>query len=76
MELRSQTFFHFHTNNTESCFVLKIAYGREKTLVLSPNKLTDDHLTLKFLDISEASKIETRKSRGLLLSCTQVNSSS
>ena len=30
MELKSQTFFHFRTNNTESCFVLKVTYGREK----------------------------------------------
>ena len=36
----------------------------------------DDDLTLIFLDISEASKIKTRKSQGLLLSYTQVNSSS
>ena len=36
----------------------------------------DDDLTLIFLDISEASKIKTRKSQGLLLSCAQVNSSS
>ena len=43
--------------------------------LLSPNKLIDDDLTLNCLDISEASKIKTRKSQGLLLSCTQVNSS-
>ena len=41
---------------------------------LSPNKGTDD-LTLHFLDISEASKIKIRKNQGLLLSCTQANSS-
>ena len=44
-------------------------------LFLSPNKLINDDLTLNCLDISEASKIKTRKSQGLLLSCNQVNSS-
>ena len=44
--------------------------------LLSQNKLIDDDLTLNSLEISEASKIKTRKSQGLLLSCTQVNSSS
>ena len=28
-----------------------------------PNKLTDDHLTLNYLDIFEASKVQTKKSR-------------
>ena len=31
MELSSQIFFHFHTNNTESCFVLNITYGQKKS---------------------------------------------
>ena len=39
------------------------------TSLLSPNKM------IKILDISEASKIKTRKSQGLPLICTQVNSS-
>ena len=40
-----------------------------------PSSLIDDDLTLIFLDILEGSKTKTRKSQGLLLSCTQVNSS-
>ena len=41
----------------------------------SPIKLINDDLTLNLLEISEASKIKTRISQQLLLSCTQVNSS-
>ena len=43
---------------------------------LSPNKLIEDDLTLNVLDISEAQNQNEKKSQGLLMSYTQVNSSS